>query len=172
MHGDYPCLDESKLLCPDAIDPDDIFQCLSGYVNSNHKKLSKSCQVIVSGYQTCLAEGLNGPSDAPPNDPLDGDSPPSGENGNDQNGNTKPAPKEKQPPQSQRKLQKDKPAPKPKPGPGNEKPCWAKGAPDDVSSGENGAELHDENDLLSHQSASHTSSSDSTSMTSIGMTLA
>jgi hypothetical protein len=153
--AEYPCLEESKLLCPSLSEPEEVLQCLSEYLDSKHKKLSQSCQRIVLGFQTCSAEeasaGAGSGADGEPTPPADDAKGPPGEEGN---GESKPAPGDKSPPQ--RKLQKSKPSPKPKPGP-SEKPCWARGPDDGPAGGD--PELNDGTDLLTNDPLSGPSDS-------------
>jgi hypothetical protein len=183
LHGDYPCLEESKLLCADVTDPDEIFQCLSEFLDSKNKKkkLSESCRSIVAGYKTCSSEAEQQPEDGPPEE-SDGSAgpkpPPKDRDDGDEDKDSKPAPADKLPPQSQsqRRLQKSKPAPKPKPGPGGEKPCWARGAGSDGDvdvDGSSGTDvgLQDGSNPLQqqHGSSSNGSSNSTISVTAIGM---
>jgi hypothetical protein len=166
--SDYPCLEESKLLCPSLSEPEEVLECLSEYLDTKHK-FSQSCQKIVAGFKICSAEEAGAEAGSGSGEPIpppaprqggDSEGPPSEE----QNSEPKPAPGDKPQPQTQRSLQKAKPTPKPKPGPG-EKPCWARG--ESGSGTESNPETNDGTDLLNSHSETTSSHNSGTSSSSI-----
>lgn len=178
-------MDESKLYCPDVTEPDEMFQCLSKYVNTKHNKFSKECKNVVKGYSTCASQHSEvdtkpsppNPNPNPNDDKKDEDkkNPPKGpgeennsndgnNNNNNNNGPGDNPPVKPGPPQTRRKLQKTKPEPKPKPSPDQQRPCWARGENYDDQSGDN-LDLQNQDQSISSSSSIENSIGTSASST-------